>query len=101
MHPSNFLQQKELKKIKTRVQFIGCLAVVITQAGITLYLPSLPAMQHDLHTTSRAIAFSLTAYMAGYAFPMLFWGALSDYLGRRKSLLIAMSVYQQHYYQKH
>jgi DHA1 family bicyclomycin/chloramphenicol resistance-like MFS transporter len=82
-----------IKTPQRAVSVLSCLMVTLSQAGISLYLPSLPAMQQDFHTTHQAIALSLTAYLAGYALLMLFWGALSDALGRKHSLYIAVLTF--------
>lgn len=82
-----------MDKLQRVVTILGCLMVVLTQAGISLYLPSLPAMQHNFHTTHSTIVLSLTAYMAGYAFPMLFWGSLADSIGRKRALFVAILTF--------
>lgn len=75
------------------VNAFGCLMVILTQAGITLYLPSFPAIQQTFHTTHHAVALSLTFYMLGYALSMLVWGPLSDYIGRKHGLLVALTLF--------
>lgn len=89
----NHQKNKNTRKEQTIITLFGCLMVVLTQAGITLYLPSWPAIQQTFHTTHSLLALTLTAYMLGYALPMLLWGPLSDHIGRRYGLLIALALF--------
>lgn len=58
-----------------------------------MYLPAFDAMQHDLLYADREkITMSMSVFLAGFAFAQLFWGQLSDTLGRRKVLLLGLSL---------
>ncbi|NIK11445.1 multidrug effflux MFS transporter [Alkalibacillus almallahensis] len=60
---------------------------------IDLYLPAFPEMSGDLGTTASLIQLSLTTSLFGIAFGQLTVGALSDIFGRKKPLIISISIY--------
>lgn len=61
--------------------------------SIDTYLPAFPAMGESLGASAVAVQQTLTAYLITFAFMMLWHGALSDALGRRRVLLWAHALY--------
>jgi len=61
--------------------------------SIDMYLPSLPILAKDLHTSTSLAQFSLTACLLGLAFGQLVAGSQSDIRGRRIPLLIGLLSY--------
>ncbi|GAA5166013.1 multidrug effflux MFS transporter [Viridibacterium curvum] len=61
--------------------------------SIDTYLPAFPAIESGLVTTTLSVQQSLTAYMLPFSIMMLWHGALSDALGRRRVILVGMSCY--------
>ncbi|CAH0120523.1 Bicyclomycin resistance protein [Paenibacillus sp. CECT 9249] len=61
--------------------------------SIDMYLPSLPILANDLHTSTSLAQLSLTACLLGLALGQLLLGPLSDARGRRKPLIISLTVY--------
>ncbi|MEC5398250.1 multidrug effflux MFS transporter [Uliginosibacterium sp. H1] len=61
--------------------------------AIDTYLPAFPAIEAGLRTTPLAMQQSLTAYMLPFAFMMLWHGALADALGRRRVLLVGLTLF--------
>jgi MFS transporter, DHA1 family, multidrug resistance protein len=59
--------------------------------SIDLYLPGLPELADDLHTSASAAQLTLTACLAGLATGQLLAGPLSDKLGRRRPLLVGLA----------
>lgn len=51
-----------------------------------IYLPSLPRLVHVFSTSSNTVQLTMTAWFAGVALPQLFFGPLSDKIGRRPLL---------------
>ena len=61
--------------------------------SIDTYLPAFPAMAENLGTSDIAIQQTLTAYLVPFAFMMLWHGALSDALGRRRVILGGLALF--------
>ncbi len=61
--------------------------------SIDAYLPAFPAMQAALATDAVAMQQSLTAYMIPFSVMMLWHGAISDALGRRRVIIAGLAVY--------
>jgi EmrB/QacA subfamily drug resistance transporter len=72
---------------------------VLTFAGIsyalqqTMVLPALPALQHDLHTTTAWATWLFTAFLltASVATPLL--GKLGDQYGKERFLVVTLAVF--------
>ncbi len=60
---------------------------------IDMYLPSLPTITTDLHSTDAAVQLTLTGTLLGLAFGQLLVGPLSDAVGRRMPLLVGVGVH--------
>lgn len=58
---------------------------------IDTYLPSFPSIATDLDASAVEMQQSLSLYLLGFAVMTLFYGALSDSLGRRKVILFALT----------
>lgn len=58
-----------------------------------MYLPALPALMLFMHTTDTMVQLTITASLVGMASGQLFVGPLIDALGRRRPLIVALSVF--------
>lgn len=75
--------------------------VTLILAGLTMigplaidtYLPSFLAIGQDFQVSPLALQQTLSAFLATFAFMMLFYGTLSDSFGRRPVILISLTVY--------
>jgi DHA1 family bicyclomycin/chloramphenicol resistance-like MFS transporter len=61
--------------------------------AIDAYLPAFPGMAADLSASAVQMQQTLSTYLFGFALMNLFHGALSDSLGRRPVVLVAMVVF--------
>ncbi|WP_017984292.1 Bcr/CflA family multidrug efflux MFS transporter [Amycolatopsis methanolica] len=61
--------------------------------SIDMYLPALPRMADDLHSSAPTLQLTLTAFIIGLALGQLIAGPLSDSLGRRRPLLAGLVLY--------
>ena len=75
-----------------RVVILGALSA-FAPLSIDMYLPALPAMARDLHTSAAAAQLSLTACLIGLAAGQVLAGPLSDARGRRGPLLAGVAAY--------
>jgi DHA1 family bicyclomycin/chloramphenicol resistance-like MFS transporter len=74
------------------VAILGSLAMM-GPLTIDMYLPSLPKVVADFHTTASAVQLSLTFYLVGLSLGQLLSGPISDVRGRRVPMLVGLSVY--------
>ena len=72
--------------------FIAILSALMacTSLSTDIYLPAMPTMGRDLHGDAEL---TLTEFLVGFAFAQLFWGAISDKIGRKIPLLIGMVIF--------
>lgn len=83
-----------LSKTK-RVQLaflLGSLAI-LGPFTIDTYLPSFPTIVNDFHTNASLVQISLTTCLVGLGLGQLIIGPMSDVHGRRKPLLIFLTLY--------
>ena len=58
-----------------------------------IYLPSLPEVAIDLHTTTTAVQLTMSGVLVGGAVGQLVVGPLSDRFGRRRPVLIGIALH--------
>jgi MFS transporter, DHA1 family, multidrug resistance protein len=61
--------------------------------SIDMYLPGLPLIQRDLHTSAAATELTLSAFFAGLALAQLAYGPLSDRFGRKRPVYAGLLIY--------
>jgi DHA1 family bicyclomycin/chloramphenicol resistance-like MFS transporter len=61
--------------------------------SIDMYLPALPMITKDLHTSTSLTQLSLTFFLLGLSLGQLLVGPLSDIRGRRTPLLVGVMIY--------
>lgn len=61
--------------------------------SIDMYLPSLPAIARDLGADAAGAELTVAAFFVGLAIGQLFYGPLSDRIGRRPPLLIGVALF--------
>jgi Bcr/CflA subfamily drug resistance transporter len=59
----------------------------------TVYTPSLPDIAHTLSVRDALVEYTLTIYLFGLALGTLFWGYLSDRLGRKPCLIAGFCIF--------
>lgn len=76
-----------------RLVLVLGLLVALGPFTIDLYLPALPTIADELHTTSSAVQLTLTGTLAGLGVGQLVLGPLSDAFGRRRPLLAGTAIH--------
>lgn len=61
--------------------------------SMDMYLPALPTVSEDFHTTASLAQLSITACLIGLAIGQLIFGPLSDIVGRKRPLLLTLITY--------
>ena len=69
------------------------LIAVLPQIAETIYTPSLPDIAKALRTSDAMVEYTLTIFLAGFSLGVLFWGNLSDRLGRKPCVLMGLCIY--------
>ena len=77
------------------VRYVLLLGLMCALPAIStdIYLPSLPAVARDLHTTATMAQLTMTAMLLGGAVGQLVIGPLSDKLGRRLPVLLGVAMH--------
>jgi DHA1 family bicyclomycin/chloramphenicol resistance-like MFS transporter len=65
----------------------------LTPLTVDMYLPALPSLTRDLHTTSSATQLTLAALLVGLATGQLVAGPFSDRLGRRPPVMVGLAAF--------
>ncbi|MCP1661322.1 multidrug effflux MFS transporter [Neisseria perflava] len=64
--------------------------MAVTSLTTDIYLPAMPQMAQDLHGDAEL---TITGFLIGFTFAQLFWGAVSDKIGRKLPLFIGMLLF--------
>ena len=80
------------KKMEIIVLVLSLLAA-LEPLSIDLYLPAFKDIADNLQVELSEVQLSLSVFLAGFALGQLFWGPLSDQYGRKKPILIAMTLF--------
>lgn len=77
------------------VYFIIFIAVIGSFSSLVndMYLPTIPAMMKEFHTTPSMTELSISATMLGLGIGSVLWGSLSDRYGRKRILLGSLGVF--------
>lgn len=73
--------------------FLITIIVGLPMFSETIYMPSLPSIALMLNTKQEFVEYTLTSYLAGFGFGSLFFGIISDSIGRKPSVLIGFFIY--------
>lgn len=65
---------------------------VLGQIAIEIYLPALPKITASLNTDTHLSQLSVSAYLLGLALPCILFGYISDFVGRKKILLLGLYI---------
>jgi len=61
--------------------------------SMDMYLPSLPDIGRALDASTAQVQLTISSYLFGFAVGQIFYGPISDRLGRRPVLLAALALY--------
>ncbi|WP_457090532.1 multidrug effflux MFS transporter [Microvirga sp. P5_D2] len=76
-----------------RTATLGAMIVALGSISMALYTPALPTLVEAFQTNPAAIKLTLTVYLMGFAFAILFCGPLSDAFGRRPVAIGFLVIY--------
>ena len=72
---------------------ISCIAVLLAQLGMMMYLPALPSIAESLDTTQNLASLTLAVYLVGMALPMLLWGKWGAAHGIKPVLIASLLMF--------
>lgn len=75
------------------INFIAIFGVFITEMATDIYLPAVNCIIGDLGTSRATLNMTLSSNLAGLALSAPFYGAFSDSFGRRRLLLVGLSIF--------
>lgn len=67
--------------------------VGIPQLSETVYTPSLPDIAEALSVSDSMVEYTLTIYLFSFALGTLFWGVISDRLGRKPCIIYGLVIF--------
>jgi len=67
--------------------------MAISPFATDTYVPSLPTISKSLGSPAATVQMTLSIYLFAFAVGQLFWGPLADNIGRKKTILIGISVF--------
>lgn len=76
-----------------QILFIVLAVIFIPGIGVDLYAPSLPAISQAFHASPAAGKMTATVYLLGLALGQIIFGLASDVIGRKRILLIGLSLF--------
>ncbi len=71
-----------------------CVFVTVVRFATDIFVPALPSIQSSLGISAAQAQLTLTVFFASFTVSQLFYGPLSDKIGRRKVILFGLLIYQ-------
>jgi MFS transporter, DHA1 family, multidrug resistance protein len=80
------------RQLARLVLILGALTA-FSSMSIDMYLPAFPQIARDLGVPLGTVQLSVSAFLFGSALGQLFYGPMADQWGRRRPLLVGLSLY--------
>jgi DHA1 family bicyclomycin/chloramphenicol resistance-like MFS transporter len=81
-----------LTKNEKTLTLFSLLLFITGVTSINIYLPSLLNLVQVFHTDTNSVKLSISLFLFSYAISQFFWGSLSEKTGRKKAILIGLSI---------
>lgn len=73
--------------------FLAMMIIATGQVGVSIYLPALPMISQDLAVGQDQVQGLVTLFLVGFGASQLFYGPLSDAIGRRPVFIFGQGLY--------
>ncbi|WP_125768499.1 multidrug effflux MFS transporter [Lapidilactobacillus wuchangensis] len=84
-----------MKNVQKKVPTIGLIIALVgfPQISESIFTPVLPALSQAFKISAQTSQLTMSSYFIGFACGVLFWGRLSDRIGRRPAMSWGIFVY--------
>ena len=89
MHKKNDVQQVSLQPV---LVFVVLMLMILMQMTTDQYIPSLPAITRIFNSSEASIQLTLSLFMLGLSISHVFYGPLSDKIGRKPPLMFGVGL---------
>lgn len=72
---------------------LAMMIIATGQVGVSIYLPALPLISRELGIAQADVQQLVALFLLGFGLSQLFYGPLSDAIGRRPVFLLGQSIY--------
>lgn len=86
------LEQQEVQKVRPVIYVIIFMMMILVQISIDQYVPSLPAIAKSFNSSESSIQLTLFLFMFGLGISHVFFGPLSDKIGRKLPLIYGIGI---------
>ncbi|MCV0424625.1 MAG: multidrug effflux MFS transporter [Roseibium sp.] len=87
-------RQSQIRGLEAKPSLAALIAIsTVSPLAMQIYLPSLAGMMIVFSATAGEIQLSMSAFFIAVAIAQLFWGPLSDQIGRRPVIIIGMALF--------
>lgn len=85
-------QEQKTQIINPLLIFVILMLIALMQTTTDQYIPSLPAITQFFHSNEGTLQLTLTFFMLGLSISHVFYGPLSDRIGRKPPLLFGVGL---------
>lgn len=84
-----------MKNVQNKIPSIFMIIALVgfPQISESIFTPVLPALSHALQVSAQTSQLTMSTYFIGFACGVLFWGRMSDRIGRRPAMSLGIAIY--------